>query len=509
MTTSSDDFVQWAKRKAIPVTIPPEDEDYQDLGFLNEVIGDAKIVALGESAHYLHEWNRFRERMFKYLVESQGFTTFVLESGAVEGKHLYDYVLGEDVAWETVIAAVTNGWGVWKELQDLLVWMREFNLRASDRPLRFYCMDGSSNWASTRLAVDSVASYMQRVDPTFWATLAPTVAIAGELELERRDKVSRETWYQVIAAASLIVNRLEQERFDYCARTSEDLFDWRLQSAKTLRDLLIAFSQTDMDMSTGFRPFWNVRDVAMADRLHWIVRREGGGGRFVVAAHNTHLQRHPVRVDGATSMGSYLTQIIGRKALLLIGTNSAHSIRGDDPEPDSNQAAYAAVGQEGFFLDFRKAPPSGPVHDWLMEVRPDRHNLRYQPVAPGKAWDCLLYHRTLRIATPALPAAWTAKPGTADVTRFDDYVGDFRLKGFLGYSAHLTISREGERLFADGRNDLSGELFPPLKTELFATDDGRFGWPNWPAYLTFLGDRQADAITIALPGMDLYEGVRV
>ena len=81
------------------------------MGFLGEVVAGKRIVAFGESAHYLHEWNRWRTRLFKYLAENHGFNTFVLESGLVEGRAAHDYVAGADVEWDSVVASITNAWG--------------------------------------------------------------------------------------------------------------------------------------------------------------------------------------------------------------------------------------------------------------------------------------------------------------------------------------------------------------------------------------------------------------
>ena len=91
------EFVEWARAAAVPVTIPAVDESFDDLEFLSNVIGDQRVVAVGETAHYLHEWNRFRARLFKHLVATRDFDTFVLESGLVEGRNVHEYVAGGDV----------------------------------------------------------------------------------------------------------------------------------------------------------------------------------------------------------------------------------------------------------------------------------------------------------------------------------------------------------------------------------------------------------------------------
>ena len=73
-------FVTWAREQIVPLSIPRHDEDYEDMRFLGDVVANKRIVTFGETAHYMHEWNRWRARLFRYLVEYHGFDTFVLES---------------------------------------------------------------------------------------------------------------------------------------------------------------------------------------------------------------------------------------------------------------------------------------------------------------------------------------------------------------------------------------------------------------------------------------------
>ena len=166
---------------------------------------------------------------------------------------------------------------------------------------------------------------------------------------------------------------------------------------------MAGIAQTELDFDVGIRQFWNVRDVSMAESLRWIREREGSDASIVVGAHNTHLQLHPVRVQRATSMGSYYSSRFGREDTLFIGAASERSVKGEPPRPDSNQAAYSRFEPDCLFLDLHQAPHNGAVSDWLNTERPDRSNLRYQPVCAGNAWDCLVFHRTLTTGEVELP----------------------------------------------------------------------------------------------------------
>ena len=44
-----------------------------DLEWLDEAIGDARVVAIGESAHGIREFYQLRHRLLRYLVERHGF----------------------------------------------------------------------------------------------------------------------------------------------------------------------------------------------------------------------------------------------------------------------------------------------------------------------------------------------------------------------------------------------------------------------------------------------------
>ena len=503
-------FLAWARERVVPLSIPRHDDDYEDIRFLGDLVASKRIVAFGESAHYMHEWNRWRARLFKYLAENHGFDTFVLESGLVEGRAVHEYVAGADVDWDTVVSSVTNAWGVWAELNEMIRWMRDYNANPGrDRELRFYCMDGTGNWSHATHAYRAVHDFARRVDESLAADLARDLEAGVEsATFETRAQIERDTWHALIASASLVVSRIEQSRLDYVAASSRDDYEWALRSAQILHDVLVNLAQVELDFNLGFRHFWNVRDVSMAQSLQWILDRVGPGAKLVVAAHNTHLQQTPVRVQRATSMGSYLANRTDRDQVLFIGAASARSVKDDAPRADCNQAVYDRIGPDCFFLDLRKAPRSGPVWEWLATERADRSNLRYQPLTPGLAWDCLVFHRTLRIGEVELPASLQAERGTMDAGALEALAGRYLVLGFLSAVNTLDVTCKDGVLHTNGRDDTSGELFPPYETPLWVGGDGRFRWDDWPAILEFHHGADTGRITITMPGMGTYHGAR-
>ena len=67
-----------------------------DLDWLDEAIGDARVVAIGETAHGIREFYQLRHRLVRYLVERRRFDTYAMESGFVEGWRVNDWVHGGD-----------------------------------------------------------------------------------------------------------------------------------------------------------------------------------------------------------------------------------------------------------------------------------------------------------------------------------------------------------------------------------------------------------------------------
>jgi erythromycin esterase len=136
-----------------------------DLEWLDEAIGDARVVAIGESAHGNREFYQLRHRLLRYLVERHGFDAYALESGFVEGWRVNDWVHGGDELSELLATGITFLMGLVIPMRNL-EWMREHN-RSAARPVSFYGVDLAGSCVSLLPGIDAVIAYLRQADPAF------------------------------------------------------------------------------------------------------------------------------------------------------------------------------------------------------------------------------------------------------------------------------------------------------------------------------------------------------
>ena len=86
-------FTSWAAANLHEVSLTSR-TNWADLEPLRRMIGDARVVSLGEGLHGSAEPLEFRNRLFQFLVERMDFTAIALESGLTESYALDAYVLG-------------------------------------------------------------------------------------------------------------------------------------------------------------------------------------------------------------------------------------------------------------------------------------------------------------------------------------------------------------------------------------------------------------------------------
>jgi erythromycin esterase len=140
-----------------------------DITALQRLIGNARVVALGEATHGAREEVTLRLHLLKTLIEYMGFDALIIEAGWSESLGVNDYVTTGQGDPETAL----RGLGFWtlqtQEMLGVIQYLRSFN--ASDRekrPVHFYGCDMQTPGKSATLLDDYLAAFdEERLQPVF------------------------------------------------------------------------------------------------------------------------------------------------------------------------------------------------------------------------------------------------------------------------------------------------------------------------------------------------------
>lgn len=427
-------FIRWGRTAARPIaSLDLDHTDWSDLEPLGRALAGARVVALGEGVHLGHEPLAFRNRLFRYLVERQGFTAIAIESGISESRVAHRYAAGESVDRK---AAIDSGfsWQFQHEPENgaLVDWIRSWNAGRGRKPrVSFYGFDvpGSpGNMSAARrmqTAVDDALAYLARVDSG--AAAEYTARLRAFRDLDRRKVVDLyaalpdSTRDRVTAAIADLESLLQRRGPDYAARSSDADYRWGLRHAGGARQMDGWLRR----VTPGFKPtpgqapawFWQsteVRDRGMAENIAWIREQEGPDARILVFASDFHIAAAPNREAGrdrpSTTLGIHLRQALG-ESLVTIGNLIGEGKWGCaqftfplQPRDASTMDRWAGqLGPPQYFLDLRTA--AGPLRDWLASPQPFGRGKDLSQMAPSKAYDVLVYYDTVGPVCPPAPAA--------------------------------------------------------------------------------------------------------
>ncbi|GAA2682653.1 erythromycin esterase family protein [Streptomyces lunalinharesii] len=415
-----DPFADWLRTHATALAHLDPEAPLDDLEPLRAVVGDARVVAIGESSHFIQEFALLRERILRFLVERCGFTVLAFEYGFSEGFALDAWARGEGT--DDALAAHLAG-TVPVGLDAPLRWLRRHN-RTAPTPVRFAGVDIPAAGGSLLPALTPVADYLHRIDPETLPALQEALRIAAtfaagsgavaapawaRLATAEQDALSALLTRLLIrfrALEPLYVSRGDQQDYDVALRRLEGA----CHADYTFRAMAGLFAGTGLTADTS------ARDAYMARSVLWHLDRLEPGTRVVLAAHNAHIQRTPVSFDGHLTglpMGQHLHRALGAayRPLALTSTtgHTADMPRDENArfgftidatplgpaEPGSIEAAFTDAGLGLGLADLRPARPRSPGRTDL-PPGPDRIRIQsaYLHTPVVEAFDAVLHTPT-------------------------------------------------------------------------------------------------------------------
>jgi erythromycin esterase-like protein len=302
-------FGEARKGRALPAGIWQLDGIDPELGTadlepLRNLIGDARVVALGESYHTSGGFYVLKHRIIRHLVETLGFRAFAIESlwqGAEDAERYVETCQGSPEA------AIRDHINVWQSTQyaDLVEWMCEWN-RSHPAPadqVTLFGFDIQQPWYDGRFLIELLARIGIPGNHAWANGIRQCEAVTDSFPFGQIPQARHDACIQALDAVGA---HLDQNRADVVRRTSEDDFEVAKLRVVGLR----AWEDSVFTIAHDFAAGYSARDEGMAYAFFTQQARKAPGARTVVWADNSHIARNPLPT-GERPMGSYLAAALG------------------------------------------------------------------------------------------------------------------------------------------------------------------------------------------------------
>ncbi|MGW0179132.1 erythromycin esterase family protein [Nocardia sp. NPDC003345] len=357
-----------------PGGVPPWD-------VLDDLIGDARFVLIGESSHGTHEFYSARAEITRRLIEQHGFSAVAAEADWPDAYRVNRYVRGhggDRDALEALAGFERFPAWMWRNtvVRDFVDWLHSHNARcraAGVAETGFYGLDLYSLHRSMR----AVVRYLEQVDPPAARRAAARYACFDQVTGDDREAYGHAAAFGAGSSCERqVVDQLvELQRGLLTAtmahgRGAEEQFD-ALRNAWSVRDAEAYYRA----MFAGRVHSWNLRDRHMAQTLDALAthlaqpgeyNRIHGEPRIVVWAHNSHIgdaRATELGAEGQVTIGQLMRERHGRQCRSIgfdtgSGTVTAAQRWGGaalretvrDPLPSSLERLLRDTGKPEFLL---------------------------------------------------------------------------------------------------------------------------------------------------------------
>lgn len=362
-----------ALARQLQAAVQPLTGALEDYDRLIAQIADARVVLIGEASHGAHEFYVQRAEITKRLIREKGFRAVAVEADWPDAYQVNCYVRGVGDATDSNAALAGfqrfPTW-MWRNtvVSDFVDWLRDHNTATGiASPVGFYGIDLYSLYAS----IDAVLDYLEKTDPEAARRARERYACFTRFQENSQmygyaaSEGIIEPCEQAVVAQLLELQHNATEYTNRAGTLALDQHFYAVQNARLVKNA----EEYYRAMFRGQVEAWNLRDQHMAESLDALIEhldQQGGAGKVVVWAHNSHLgdaRATDMGESGELNLGQLARERYGQAAYLLgfstyAGTVTAASDWGAPSErmavrpglPESYEAVFHAVEPANFVL---------------------------------------------------------------------------------------------------------------------------------------------------------------
>jgi erythromycin esterase len=262
--TSDNVELSWLETHAVTINTADPAVEEPNLSALRGIIGDARIVGMGEATHGTREFWQIRQKLSRHLVENMGFTAILHEAPFPNSLYIDAYVTaGEGTALD---AHQKLGYWRFQEMQELIAWIREYNVERDQQTPPLHYLGYDCAFRSWTHAIALIAEYLQVVDP-------------GAV-----DDITARLENYTLEDARYVYGFIEARRDAYIAQSTTSEYELTLRIAEILEPAW----QVWYNLLNGL-PDGDVREGFNIGNVNWIIDNLLDGGKVIIWAHNAHV----------------------------------------------------------------------------------------------------------------------------------------------------------------------------------------------------------------------------
>jgi erythromycin esterase-like protein len=381
------------RTRALPLTRSIEDAARpltgaaSDYDTLLELIGDARVVLLGEASHGTHEFYRERMRITRRLIAEKAFSVVAVEADWPDAYRVNRWVRRDST--DSTGAEALEGFTrfpqwMWRN-RDVLAfieWLREHN-RDTDKQVGFYGLDLYSLFTS----IEEVIGFLDVVDPEAARRARYRYGCFGDFGEDTQAYGYAAEFGLTASCEDQVVQQLRdlQRRWlDAPRGIPEDELFYAEQNARLVKNA----EEYYRTMFRGRVSSWNLRDRHMAETLEALLAHHDRGGsrtKAVVWEHNSHIgdaRATTMGDSGEWNVGQLAREQFGDEAVLVgfttyTGSVAAASDWGSIVErkcvrpglPGSFEALFHGLGINDFLLPLQG---NAQLEEELSDIRLER-----------------------------------------------------------------------------------------------------------------------------------------
>ncbi len=484
--SSEEQVVEWISNNAVELQTVQAGNGFDDLVPVGEMVGDAKIVSLGEPTHGNREVFQLKHRLIEYLVEEKGFSIFALECPFAEAYDMNRYVVDGIGDPRKALAGIY--YWIWdtEEVLALIEWMRAYNANPNnEKKVKFTGFDPQDPERAARVMLE----YLAKVDPELEQQVRPELGIlevpfSNPDWIGRRHPIPEEYDSASLKSIREIMQAFDNKKHPYIQNSSNEEWSLAKQHARQAEMWIEASINDGENYSV-------VRELGQAQNLKWILDNEPEDAKMVIWAHNFHVSNSTYR--GTQVMGYHMKKWYGddiRIFGLFFNQGQFKASDADTPQngmidfmvgpaPDGTlERSISKTGIPLAVIDLKNLPAAGTIHDWFDQERKTRNSWgghSQSDIASGfssynlkQAFDALVYLDATTAVVDIEEAdynyAWPAsfKLDLPANTDFEANLSGEKPNGWLVWSRFERLSAE---MVVSDENPYNGENSGLLRRE--------------------------------------------